>query len=83
MDGQDGGRHNGADGDSVSYGHDGAYSGHTRDFLSPPAPFPPGFPYNPVYPPWRRGMASSSSLQPSRLDFDALDLNSASEWSGT
>ena len=76
MDGQDGGRHNGADGYGGSYGH-------TRDFLSPQAAFPPGFPYNPVYPPPTYGMASSSSLQPSRLDFDALDLNSASEWSDT
>ncbi|XP_039780736.1 homeobox protein engrailed-1-like [Panicum virgatum] len=88
MDGQDGGRHNGADGDGGSYGHDGAYGdgGRTRDFLSPQVAFPPGFPYNPVYPPPpppAYGMASSSSLQPSRLDFDALDLNSASEWSDT
>jgi hypothetical protein len=29
------------------------------------------------------GMASSSSLQPSRLDLEALNLNSASEWSDT
>ena len=46
------------------------------------AAFPPDFPSNPVYP-RAYGMAPSSSLQPSRLDFDALDLNSASEWSDT
>jgi hypothetical protein len=68
MDGQDGGRHDGADGDGGNYGHDGAYGddGHTRDFLSPAAAFPPGFPYNPVYPlrVWHGVVEQSSTKSP-------------------
>jgi hypothetical protein len=68
MDGQDSGRHDGADGDGGIYGHDGAYGdgGHTRDFLSPAAAFPPGFPYNPVYPPpiWHGVVEQSSTKSP-------------------
>jgi hypothetical protein len=72
MDGYNGGWNDDA------YGDDGAYGDSipTRDFLSRPATFFSDAAYNPnAY-----GMATSSSLNPSRLDFEGLDLNSGSDW---
>jgi hypothetical protein len=72
MDGYNG------DGNDDAYGDDGAYGDSipTRDFLSRPATFSSAAPYNPN----AFGMPSSSSLNPSRLDFGGLDLNSGSDW---
>jgi hypothetical protein len=72
MDGYNGG------GNDDAYSDDGAYGDSipTRDFLSRPATFSFAVAYNPnAY-----DMASSSSLNPSRLDFGGLDLNSGSDW---
>jgi hypothetical protein len=72
MDGYNGGWNDDA------YGDDGAYGDSipTRDFLSRPATFFSDAAYNPnAY-----AMATSSSLNPSRLDFEGLDLNSGSDW---
>jgi hypothetical protein len=72
MDGYNG------DGNDDAYGDDGAYGDSipTRDFLSRPVTFSSVAAYNPnAY-----SMASSSSLNPSRLDFGGLDLNSGLDW---
>jgi hypothetical protein len=65
-------------GNDDAYGDDGGYGDNipTRDFLSRPATFSSAAPYNPN----AFGMPSSSSLNPSRLDFGGLDLNSGSDW---